>query len=148
MKQGCLCPTQRLNISLVMGLLLTGASFSPSSVYVIFWQEAPCKSFEGWTYSLEKHANNVLLWIWVSSFSGKNSNISTTFPAGMIFFFLTHWHGMSSIQGTNRISLPISEPWSCVVSWLLRCDWLIGQKRKEFSMEFSLFQCALRGEHV
>lgn len=52
-----------------------------------------------------------------------------------------------AFRRTNRISLPISEPWSCVVSWLLRCDWLIWQKRKQFSMEFSLSPCALR-EHM
>lgn len=32
MKQGLFCPTQGLNILVVMDLLLTGASFSPSGV--------------------------------------------------------------------------------------------------------------------
>lgn len=78
-------PTQGLNILMVM-VCFSQVLVSVPVVYVIFWQEALRESLQGWKSSLEKHANNVLLWIWISAF-GKNSNISIILPAQKTFFF-------------------------------------------------------------
>lgn len=78
-------PTQGLDILMVM-VCFSQVLVSVPVVYVIFWQEALRESLQGWKSSLEKHANNVLLWIWISSF-GKNSNISIILPAEKTFFF-------------------------------------------------------------
>ena len=80
-------PTQGLNILMVM-VCFSQVLVSVPVVYVIFWQEALRESLQGWKSSLEKHANNVLLWIWISAF-GKNSNISIILPAQKTFFFFS-----------------------------------------------------------
>lgn len=73
------------------------------------------KVFKPENKALEKHENNVLLWIWISSSSGKNSNISTMFPAGKTFFFFSFFFLLSDMECqafgvTNCISLPVSQP--------------------------------------